>query len=99
MQRQERWPDSGNHAFNSIGPIHVLDRVPENSKDRARYDGDIGPPETPGCAGKDRKRRVMDDADCTVESDYERDSEEGQGYDADGLSPCEAWTLSVPIQE
>lgn len=50
-QRQKRRPDGSNHALDRVGAVHVLNREPEDGEDGARYDGDVGPPETPGGAG------------------------------------------------
>jgi hypothetical protein len=95
VQGQERRPYRTNHDARGICAIHVLDGVPENGKNGARDDGNVGAPETPGCAGEDRKGDVVDYADCTVECDDKRYHEEGEGDDTEGFAPCQALVLLV----
>ncbi|KAJ8105477.1 hypothetical protein OPT61_g10154 [Boeremia exigua] len=91
-QRQKRGPDSAQHALDRIRAVHVLNRKPEDGQDGARHYRYVRAPETPRGARQHGERRVVDDADGAVERDHEGDDEEGEGHDAEGFAPCEAWT-------
>ena len=66
---------------------------PEYGEYGARYDGDVGAPETPRGAGEDGEGCVVDYADCAVEGDDEAYCEEGEGDDGEAFAPCETWVL------
>lgn len=90
LEGQERRPNRTNHDLDAVRPVHVLDREPENAENRTRNDGQVRSPETPGCACKNWEGDVVNHANGTVQGDYEGDDEEGEGYDAERLAPCQA---------
>jgi hypothetical protein len=95
VQGEKRRPDGTNHDSRCVCAVHVLDGEPENGEDGARYDGDVGAPETPGCASKHGKGHMVDHADGAVQSDDEGYHEEGKGDYAEGFAPCQALVLLV----
>jgi hypothetical protein len=94
-QSQERRPYGANHDARGICAVHVLNRVPKDGENGARYNGDVGAPETPGCTGEDGEGNMVDYTDCAVERDNKGDHEEGEGDDAEGFAPCEALVVLV----
>ena len=76
VECQEGGPDCSDHAFDSVGSVHVLDCEPEDGKNGARYNRDVGAPEAPRCSSQDWKRCVVDDADCAVQCNHEGYDEE-----------------------
>jgi len=66
LEGEERGPDGTDHDAHGIRAVHVLNGEPEDGEDGARYDGDVGAPETPGGARDDGEGDVVEDADCAV---------------------------------
>ena len=63
---EKRRPDGTEHNTNSIGAIHSLNGKPKDGENRTRDDRNVGAPEAPRGAGKDRKRSMVNDADGAV---------------------------------
>lgn len=81
FQTQITRPDGADHHRDGIAAIHRLDGKPEDCQDDPRYDGDIGPPESPACPGQHGERRVVYSANGPIGGDDDGDDQESDGDD------------------